>query len=262
MKSPVNSKKLGLALILTAAVAAKGQNVVSWNFDVYGTLSPANTAGAVSAANWNDSYTIDGNALNATENNLMDNSGAATTVSLTELGYNNSWNRYQISTSSPGQDTDGSYTRKLLNGYINKGATETSSGGLTAGHAGVLLSGITYSVYDIYVYFSADTAGRAGTITIGGTTYDYSSLGAAATSGSNASLIQTTDTTGANPGADYAVFTGLTGSSQTIDSYVSQWGGIAGVQIVAEPTPEPGTLALAGLGGALLLRQLRRKANS
>jgi hypothetical protein len=78
--------------------------------------------------------------------------------------------------------------------------------------------------------------------------------------GANAVLTQTTDTTGANPGATYAVFTGLTGSSQTITCTPTggndQWLGISAIQIVA--VPEPGTLALAAMGGVGMLAFRRR----
>jgi hypothetical protein len=232
MKPFANSQKLGIALMLTAALAAKGQNIISWNYDVYGTLQPACTAGVVAVCNWNDSFTIDGNALNATEDNLMDNTGVPTTLSLTELGCNNSWNRHQINATSPDRDADGSYNRRLLNGYISKGGDETTTGSLPAGHSGLVLNNIPYAVYKIYVYFSSDVAGRVGTVTIGNTTYDFTTMGPASISGTNAFFVQTTDDEFSNPRANYAVFTGLTGKSQTIDVYVKEWGGIAGIQIV------------------------------
>jgi hypothetical protein len=73
----------------------------------------------------------------------------------------------------------------------------------------------------------------------------------------NVTFIQTTDTTSANPGANYAEFTGLSGSSQTFTMTIPG-GGIAGMQIVA--VPEPGTMALACLGGFALLAWKRRVA--
>jgi len=248
-------KKILALTFLTATVAAQAQ-VISWNIDAYGTITASEHAGVVDAANWNDTWLIDGNALNATESNLKDNTGAATTVSLQQLGHNNSWNFWSIQGSDPGLDANGASNKRLLNGYANKGGTEPSTSPLSDGHTGVSLSGITYSVYDIYVYFSSDTAGRVGTVSLGSTTYDFSTVGSASIAGGSASFVQTTDTTGANPTANYVVFTGLTGSTQTIDSYVNLWGGIAGIQIVA--VPEPGTLALVGLGGLATLVMARR----
>ena len=85
-------------------------------------------------------------------------------------------------------------------------------------------------------------------------------MGSSETSGVNALFQQTTDTGGANPSADYAVFTSLSGSSQTITTLVSGGGGIAGFQIVA--VPEPGTMALAIMGGlgVLLMKRSFKKS--
>jgi hypothetical protein len=233
------------------SVAGAQAQVISWNLDVYGTIGSGQHAGVVDAYHWNDTWLLDGNASSATENNLMDNTGAATPLSLTEIGTGNFWNFNPIQGSDPGADADGSSNKRLLNGYINEGGGSLS---------GVTLSSIPYSMYDLYVYFSADTAERAGTVTVGSTTYDFSTVGSAGISGANASFIQTTDTTGANPTSDYAVFSNLTGSTQTIESDINSWGGIAGFQIVA--TPEPGTLALASMGGlAVLLLKRRSQKN-
>jgi hypothetical protein len=42
-----------------------------------------------------------------------------------------------------------------------------------------------------------------------------------------------------------------------VDVSIPNWGGIAGIQVVA--TPEPGTLALAGFGGLVALWLRRGK---
>jgi hypothetical protein len=232
------------AILLAAATSVKAQTI-SWNFDGYGTINGGSQyAGVVSAANWNDTYLIDGNSGNP-ENNLIDNSGNATTLGASFT--DNSQYGYAIQFSSPAQDADGSYNKYLLNGYLNNG---------NGGSVAIALSSIPYSSYNIVVYLSSDTAGRTGTVNIGGTTYDFSSMGPAEISGINASLIQTTDTSGANPSADYAIFSGLSGASQTITTTIPAYGGIAGFQIVA--TPEPSSMALAGMGGALILLMSRR----
>lgn len=251
-------KYSAVILLLSGLAGAQAQGVISWNVDTYGTISGSSQyAGVVSAAYWNDTWVLNGNATGASVNyaNLIDNTGAATTLSLTAQSLQNGWNFYSIQGSHPGQDADGTYNKELLNGYNNKGSSESPYASI------VSLSSIPYSAYDIYVYFSADTAGRTGTANIGSTTYDFATLGAASVSGGNAVLTQTTDTTGANPGADYAVFSGLTGSSDTITVSIPNWGGIAGIQIVQ--TPEPGTLALFGAGaGALVLGWSRRTRRS
>src|ERR1700744_67137 len=223
---------LAATLLLSAEIMAQGQSTISWNFDGYGTINGANAfAGIVLSPNWNDTYLIDGNS-GAPENNLMDNTGTATSLSASFT--DNSQFGYAIQFSDPGLDADSSNNKRLLNGYLNNGG---------GGSVTISLAGIPYLQYDLYVYFSSDTAGRTGTVGVGGTTYDFTTMGPSEISGANALFTQTTDTTGVNPGADYAIFSGLAGGSQTITTTIPSYGGIAGFQIVA--VPEPGPLALA-----------------
>ena len=248
MKNNNKFKVLSVAVGVAFFAATVQAQTISWNFDGYGDISGSSQqAGVVLSPYWNSTYLIDGNS-GATENNLLDSSGLATTTSVGNF-IDNSQYGWAIQFSSPGVDANGDYNRNLLNGYLNNGG---------GGSVSMTLNSIPYPIYRIIVYLSSDTAGRPGTVNVGSTTYDFTSMGPTeigglpATTGSgNASFIQTTDTSGANPSADYAIFTGLTGSSQTISSTVAAYGGIAGFQIVA--TPEPGTQALAGLGGLIIL---------
>lgn len=241
-----NITKIGMLALLSAASAVSAQNVISWNLDNNGGVSGANVAGVVPAANWNNSW-----PSNPTSN-LINNSGAATTLN---LAYG-SFNTWSIQGSHPGQDADGSYNKELLNGYLNSGP---AAWGPSITNSYVSLTAIPYAQYDVYVYFSADTANRLGSITDGTTKYYFSTLGSAAISGANALFTQTTDTTGAGPLANWAKFSGSTSSlTLTCDAIGGndQWLGIAGFQIVA--VPEPGTFALAALSGLALLRFRRR----
>lgn len=239
------------ALSCCVGIAAEGQNVISFNYDAYAAVSgAAATAGVVPAAYWNDSYILDSNAGNgnSTYSSLLDNSGAATTLSLTTAAFG----VYQIQGSDPGLDGDGTYNRRMLNGYINAGSSVTPT---TTSFA---LSSIPYATYDIYVYFTSDTANRTGTVSDGATTYDFSTMGPAEISSANALFTQTTDTGGSNPLADYAIFPGLSGASQTITAGIANFGGLAGIQIVA--VPEPGAMTLTIMGGIGLLVLVRRKS--
>jgi hypothetical protein len=234
-------------LTLAATSQLQAQSVISVNIDNNSTVNPtagpnSNQAGVVLSPNWNDSYYQNGTPYSHIGvTNLMDNLGATTAVSYTLGGTPQGWHIG----NHPGQDANGTYNRELLNGYFDQHGLES-----------IAINAIPYSTYDIYVYFNSDTAGRVGTVGIGGTTYDFSTYGPASVNGPNGLFLQTTDTTGANPTADYAVFTGLTGSSQTIFESTANGAGIAGFQIVA--VPEPSSMALAVMGGFGVLLMKRR----
>lgn len=241
-----NTWKLAAALVVAVATGASAQ-VISWNLDNNGGLGGASQyAGVVSANYWNNSW-----PSNPTTD-LIDNSGTATTL---DLAYA-SWGTWSIQGSHPGQDANGSYNKELLNGYLNAGPAGWNPP-ITDSH--VTLTQIPYAQYSIYVYFSSDAADRPGYVTDGVTSYFFNTLGAASIAGSDALLVQTTETSNANhPGANYAVFSGLSGASQTITVQMEQndlWGGIAGFQVVS--VPEPSALALGAIG--LMLGGVRRR---
>ena len=280
MKNP-NKLKILCASAATAiglsAIGTTQAQVISWSFDQYGFVNaaggsglpvPNTQAGVVPAYNWNDSwsenYSASAYGTPVTVNNLFNNSGAATTAS---IAYN-SYNGYYITSPNPGQDADGTYNRDLLNGFLNAGPA-TWNPPVTSDS--VSLNSIPYAQYDIYVYVSDDTAGRLANVSNGSITYDLSTMGLAEVSGASALLIQSSDTSGANPSADYVEFTGLSGSSATItvspgdqNPADAAWVGLAGFQVVA--VPEPGSMplasALAGLAsvGVMLLKRPARKS--
>lgn len=276
MKTNITSK-LSFAITFAVAVgvlAVRTQaQVISWSFNQYGFVNagggtgvpvPNTQAGVVPAYNWNDSwsenYSTYAYGTPVTVNNLFDNTGTATAVSLSY----NSYNGYYITSPNPAQDADGTYNRDMLNGFLNAGPATWSP---PVTQDSVSLNNIPYSQYNIYVYVSDDTAGRVALVSNGSLTYDLSTMGSAAISGANASFIQSSDTSGANPGADYVVFTGLTGSAQTLtvtpgdqSPADAAWVGFAAFQIVA--VPEPGTLALAAIGGIMALVLGRRSKSS
>ncbi|HKW28097.1 MAG TPA: PEP-CTERM sorting domain-containing protein [Verrucomicrobiae bacterium] len=219
-------------------VAANAQNTISWQY-ANGGIIPSNGssyAGVALAPFWN-------NSQEAGVANLLASDGSSSGVSLGITDQYGAWGIGNV--ISP--DTDGYYNKAILDGYANTATSDALS-----------LGGISFSQYDVIVYLSSDTDGRTGTISDGTTTFSFTTMAVAAVdryNDSNAILTQTTDTGSGNPQADYAIFSNLTGSSQTFTMTING-GGIAGMQIVG--VPEPGTLALAGLSGFGLLIWRRR----
>jgi hypothetical protein len=270
MKTAIKTLLLGIATSTALHLQAQ---VISWSFDQYGFDNagggtgipvPNTSAGVVPAHNWNDSWSENFSTYAygtpVTVNNLFDNSGTTTTASISY----NSYNGYSIVGSHVGPDADGSYNREMLNGFLNAGPATWNP---PATQDSVALNSIPYAQYNVYIYVSDDTAGRVADVSNGFATYDLSTMGSAEVSGANALLVQSTDTTGANPSADYVEFAGLTGSSQTFSVIPGDqnpadaaWVGLAAIQIVA--VPEPGIMSLAFCGFGLLAlkaRSARRK---
>lgn len=231
-------KRTILLAFAIAGISAQAQDIISWQY-ANGNIIPSDSssfAGVVLAPYWN-------NSQEAGVANLLANDGSLSGVT---LGFTDQYGAWGIgNVVSP--DTDGYYNKAILDGYGNTATTDTLS-----------LSGISFSQYNVIVYLSSDADGRTGTISDGTTTFSFTTMAVTAVdrfNDSNAILTQTTDTGSGNPQADYAIFSNLTGSSQTFTMTIPG-GGIAGMQIVA--VPEPSTLALAGLGGASLLFWRRR----
>lgn len=209
-----------LAILLATVAGSASANTVSWHVNNggggNGPLSPTDSAGVTPVTNW---VVATGNG---TINNLGDNTGAVTTLDITASSAFGPW---RMSGTTPAQDSDGSYDKRMINPYLN-----------AAGNTSVTIAQNPYSQYTVYAYFSSDTAGRTGTITDGTTTYSFTTIGPASIGGGNATLTQTTDTGGGNPSANYAVFTNLSGASKTITCNVGSGGGLSSVQIV-DTTP-------------------------
>ena len=246
----MTSKSTLLLTLGLAAATSAPATIISWNYDSNGTVTGTNVAGVAAAANWNNSW-----PANPTTD-LIDETGAATTLDLAYASYNG----WRINGSHPGVDGDGSYNKELLNGYLNAGPAGWNPPTTTSS---ITLTEIPFAAYDLIVYFSSDVGGREGDITDGTTTFSFNTVGPASTSGANALFAQTTDTTGSySVAANYAIFTGLTGASQTVTVAMrdnDEWGGIAGFQVVSTAAvPEPSTTA-ALIGGAVLAVALLRR---
>ena len=118
----------------------------------------------------------------------------------------------------------------LMNGYI-----DAVGGG---GYADVNISGIdTFAFgaeYDLYVYFGSDGNGRTGKVSLqDGEIYSYTTFSQQG-GGFPGSYIRTEDVGDGNPNANYAVFEGLTGDTQTVQIIRgSNNSGFHGIQIVS-----------------------------
>ncbi|MCW1924532.1 glycoside hydrolase family 27 protein [Luteolibacter arcticus] len=241
-----------------AATPAGAPLTVSWNYDRFGTVTGSAIAGVVPVANWNNSWPS--NPLS----NLIDSAGNPTSLDIT-YGSQNTWS---IQGSSPALDGNGTSNKRLLNGYLNAGPAAWNP---PVSRSSVTLSQVPHGYYDLIVYFSSDQAGREGQVTDGTTTYYFTTLGPASIAGSNATLTRTTQASSAAwPGANYAIFSGLSGGDKTVAVQMrdnDEWGGIAAIQIVPQVDPLPaaklqislqagGTTGLlswpAGLGTILL----------
>jgi hypothetical protein len=134
------------------------------------------------------------------------------------------------------------------------------------------VSGIPYALYDVYVYMYDDGSGRAGSFTIGSTTYYARGFGPAEGTGNPASdgtgyVLSTDITLGSGSDIDqgnYVVFSGLSGDSFTLFLSAVNAGNldrnkVPGFQIVAA-VPEPSSFALVGLGLFGLIASRRRRS--
>jgi hypothetical protein len=235
-----NMKKfLLIAAVLTgASVASNAQDIISWAYDNGNAIPATGTAGVLAATNWN----LTGAAGSLS---LSDNNGTASGTTLSLAGGFGDWGIGGVS----GPDADGTYNKSVFDGYYNSlGSTLT-------------LGNIPFSIYNVFVYFSSDADGRTGTISDGTSTFSFSTIMRNQVDNDpSVTFIQTTDTGTLYPGANYALFSGLTGGSQTFTiANTSDGMGFAGIQIQA--VPEPGVMALVGLGslGFLLMSRRQRK---
>jgi autotransporter-associated beta strand protein len=218
---------------------------ISWDFNSWGFANstgdgaqpvPGTSAGLALATNWNDSWEENESAVNSsgvTVNNLFDITGATTSAGLTYAAYNGyagDGDGYR-----PNQDANGTYNMQMLNGYLNAGPAAWSP---PITNSYVALTNIPYSTYDVVVYIDADTSGRNFRLSDGPTSYYATTPGGVAeVEGTNALFLPTTQTNNTQaPGADFAFFPGLTGSTNKFTCYPlsgnDQWLGISGFQVI------------------------------
>jgi hypothetical protein len=209
-------------------------------------LNPTDVAGVVPVANWNNAPSRTG-----TINNLVSSTGAATTASVT-------WavnGTFQVAGINAALSPD----HTMMKSHLDARFPAASFG--TPEDAIVTFSNIpaTFGVYDVIVYFDADTAN--GTVnsnyTIGAQTFFVSD-----TTTFNGTFVQGTGTTAGSrsAGANYVRFNNLTAPSfiMTADSETFR-AEVSGIQIVAHAIPEPASMALLLMGIPALVARRRAR---
>ena len=218
-----------------------------------GAASVTQSAGAVFVPNWNNIIPVQ----NVTVNNLIDDTGAATSASIS-YSFNNTWS---ANNAAPGGGSDAD----MMSGYIDN----------THNQGPISISDIPYAEYELRIYHNTDSPGTMGfTVDDGNTSTTYYShmtvdnggnypLAGPDPFGGSAGFVGSQDTnSGSATDSNYTLFTGLTGSSLSIQGVSGTNGdGRArpnGFQITGE-IPEPTTFVLAGLGFLCLAGVRRRR---
>ena len=253
--APVATKSspfFGLLVAAIAAVVATGGATAQAVIPAIGgqvhfpgngvALAATDSAGVFPQTNYNI-ITAPTNNPNVTNGPLNDNSGNPTTATLSTTGAG-----FFFTSSSPPSGNDEKLNSGLI--YNNAGPTIT-----------LTFNNIPYANYSLYIYSIGNAVYSEKISVSGGATYYQQMInggGAGYVDGNpltSYTYIQATTTTNIlNPAsADYILFTGLTGSSQTVtlDSSAGIGSGgsqpiFNGFQIVA---PEPASLGLLAVGG-------------
>lgn len=246
MKIPWSLGALAFALLPGHALALS----IGVNFtDGSTNLSPGDSAGVPVFAQTH--YNNTGTSGSA----LVDNSGAMTTASFT--------------TTSPYPNIFADF----IPGYA-KGPDEKLNAAILYGSTGLTLqlSGISYAAYSLLVYVLPGNGLCPQTFSVGSTTFFGTSPSPSSPgyvdSNPNSPFIYTpavgTSAATSTVGADYVLFSGLTGASQTLNVKCldsSEVTAITGFQIIAS-VPEPSTWALLGVGAIGLGLALRRRSRA
>lgn len=224
------------AFVLMFIAASQAENVISVNFESWGSVNPHEYAGVVEVINWNDTW-LEGNPAPNPMIDLNDNANTVTTCDVSWV--DGTWGIRLWDGTASGPDTAGTRNVSLMKGYLDKHAPELTAATFTD---------IPYASYNVYVYVMADVANRAGNVTDGTTTRHFLTDPSSVhfTAAGTADYVDFKEITATDAGSavlsNYAVFKGLTGSSLTISCSVSGGGGIAGIQIVEDafrPTVTP-----------------------
>ena len=201
-----------ILLLLNSLNFAQDSIGFSFNSDRDDTPMDENTiAGVVPSSGW---VSTDGTGAGA--NGTLDNNGVTI-----DWSSNGTWNTNNGVTNGDNH---------LMNSYIDAVGD--------GGYSDIDVSGIdTFTfgaAYDLYVYFGSDGNGRTGKVALqDGETYSYSTFSQQG-GGFPGSYIRTEDVGDGNPNANYAIFEGLSGDTQTLQIIRgSNNSGFHGIQIVS-----------------------------
>lgn len=205
-------------------------------------MGALDVAGVVALDHWNNLTGKSG-----TFGSLLDNTGASTSASVL-------WNSNGTYHIGPLAVSPGNFT--MMKSHLDGRASGFGSPVDPTVTVSSLNAAIG-SLYDVYVYFDAETANGSvlSNYTIGSTTYYIQD-----TTTFNGTFVQGTGTTAGTrtAGANYVLFSGLTGDSFTLtadsESFRAE---ISGVQVVGVPEPGSSLFILAGFT-ALAARRRKR----
>ena len=250
--------KMTLVLTLGIGIAVSASaNIISINMTDGGSMgtSGGQTAGAVLAGNWNE-IGNSGAAIGTTDlNNLLDNSGAASGVSVVQaLWVGGWWNSDAYPTGFSGT---------IGNDMYGNFHDFTAADGLQTWTFNNVNAGVG-ALYDVYIY-SARGFGNTGVTQFdvnGETKYlanentvgDYAESGWASQALAEANLNSGNYVRFQNVSLDTLVV-GVSGLEDLTNGGVA--GSVAGLQIVAIPEPATFGLLAAFGGGMLFLRRMR-----
>ncbi len=291
------------ALLAVAAVAGGATGIASaasiginFNNGSRGgtdTLASTQVAGVAPQQYWNNLTPtfVTGSTTYSAQSGALVDSGGSSTTALASITTRSSF--YDIS-STTGVEPDASNGNQILmNGGGYGTADQSGFSGVPGATVVAQVTGVPYARYNVYVYGLVDHAGvqeglsiGTGNVNVAGntatfaptTTYYETTPNPSATGyidGTTASGFTYTKATSLvatapTAGADYAEFTGVTGSSfevgaifNTATAGTSAGVAIEGLQIVAVPEPAtmaPAGLGIAGIAGLVLLRRKRKLA--